>query len=199
MITTTSARPRRIDFMPAPPSTPPATDTVVNTAPADASHPERPSKTRLKQASHALQDLGEAAVALSDARLAGLGLDETLLDAILRYKKTRTFEGQRRQMQYIGKLMRLHDVEPIRAAVTEAQLGLARDSLALHQCERWRAELIADDAALTRWAGAHPDADLQHLRSLVRAARKDAAVVPERRSGRAYRELFQFIKEHADA
>jgi ribosome-associated protein len=184
--------------MPAPPSPPPATDVPAKVVAVDAPRAERPSKTRQKQASHALQDLGEAAVALPEARLEGLGLDEALLDAILRYKKTRTFEGQRRQMQYIGKLMRLHDVEPIRAAVTETQLGHARDSLALHQWERWRAELIADDTALTRWAGTHPDADLQHLRSLVRAARKDASLVPEKRSGRAYRELFQFIKEHAD-
>ena len=97
-------------------------------------------------------------------------------------------------MQYIGKLMRRNDVEPIRQAVTDMQLGRAKDSLALHETERWRAELIASDDALTRWAGEHADTDLQQLRSLVRSARKDAALVPEKRSGRAYRELFQFIK-----
>jgi ribosome-associated protein len=164
---------------------------------AAAPFDERPSKTRLKQASHDLQDLGEAAVALPDARLAGLAIDEVLLDAINQYKKTRTHEGKRRQMQYIGKLMRTHDVEPIRQAVTDLQLGRAKDSLALHQAERWRAELIADDDALTRWAAAHAQTDVQQLRSLIRAARKDAALVPEKRSGRAYRELFQFIKQHA--
>jgi ribosome-associated protein len=158
---------------------------------------ERPSKTRLKQASHDLQDLGEAAVALPDARLSDLPIDEVLLDAINQYKKTRTHEGKRRQMQYIGKLMRTHDVEPIRQAVTDLQLGRAKDSLALHQAERWRAELLADDEALTRWAAAHAQTDVQQLRSLIRAARKDAALVPEKRSGRAYRELFQFIKQHA--
>jgi len=157
---------------------------------------DKPSKTRQKQASHELQDLGEAAVALPDARLEGLAIDETLLDAIRQFKKTKTFEGQRRQMQYIGKLMRRHDVEPIRQAVTDTQLGRAKDSLALHQAERWRAELIADDDAATRWTAAHPKTDVQQLRSLVRAARKDAALVPEKRSGRAFRELFQFIKEH---
>lgn len=157
---------------------------------------DKPSKTRQKQASHELQDLGEAAVALPDARLAGLAISETLLDAIRQFKKTRTFEGRRRQMQYIGKLMRRHDVEPIRQAVTDMQLGRAKDSLALHQAERWRAELIADDAAATRWIAEHPQTDAQQLRSLVRAARKDAALAPEKRSGRAFRELFQFIKEH---
>ena len=165
-------------------------------SPAGTAFDERPSKTRLKQASHDLQALGEAAVALPDARLANLAVAETLLDAIQQYKKTRTHEGKRRQMQYIGKLMRIHDVEPIRQAVNDLQLGRAKDSLALHQAERWRAELLADDEALTRWAAAHPQTDVQQLRSLIRAARKDAALVPDKRSGRAYRELFQFIKEH---
>ena len=155
---------------------------------------DRPSKTRLKQDSHELQDLGEALVELPEYRLAGLALSEPLLDAVREYKRTRTHEGRRRQMQYIGKLMRRADTEPIRQAVTDLQLGRAKDSLALHQAEHWRAELIADDDALTRWAGEHPDADVQQLRSLVRSARKDAALVPEQRSGRAYRELFQFIR-----
>ena len=165
---------------------------------ADAAEPfhERPSKTRMKQASHELQDLGEAVVALPDERLAGLGISEVLLDAIKAYKKTRTHEGRRRQMQYIGKLMRQGDPEPIRQAVTDMQLGRAKDSLSLHQAERWRAELINDDEAATRWAAEHAQSDLQQLRSLIRAARKDAALVPEKRSGRAYRELFQFIKQH---
>jgi len=158
---------------------------------------DRPSKTRQKQASHALQDLGEAVVALPDARIDALQIAEQLLDAIRTYKKTRTHEGKRRQMQYIGKLMRIHDVEPIRQAVTDMQLGRAKDSLALHQSERWRAELIADDDTATRWITEHPQTDVQQLRSLIRAARKDAALVPEKRSGRAYRELFQFIKQHA--
>jgi ribosome-associated protein len=166
----------------------------------DASDPfhERPSKTRRKQASHDLQDLGEAVVALPDARIDGLAIAESLLDAIRQYKKTKTFEGQRRQMQYIGKLMRIHDVEPIRQAVTDMQLGRAQDSLALHQAERWRAELLADDSAATLWITGHPQADAQQLRSLVRAARKDAALVPEKRSGRAFRELFQFIKANSN-
>ncbi len=165
-------------------------------SPAAFPFDEKPSKTRLKQASHELQDLGEAVVALPDARLDGLAISETLLDAIRQYKKTKTHEGRRRQMQYIGKLMRNQDVAPIRQAVTDMQLGRAKDSLALHQAERWRAELLADDDAATRWISAHPETDVQQLRSLIRAARKDAALLPERRSGHAFRELFQFIKEY---
>ena len=179
--------------MPSLPDTP-EDDTLR--APPVYSFDEKPSKTRLKQASHELQELGEAVVALPDSRIDGLEIAEELLDAIRQFKKTRSFEGKRRQMQYIGKLMRKHEVEPIRQAVTDMQLGRAKDSLALHQAERWRAELLADDDATTRWITAHPETDVQQLRSLVRAARKDAALVPEKRSGRAFRELFQFIKEH---
>ena len=157
---------------------------------------DRPSKTRRKQASHELQELGEALVGFSDARLEPLDLGEPLLDAIRACRGIRSHEARRRQMQLLGKLMRGIDVEPVRAAIAESQIGPARDSLALHQAERWRAELIADDAATTRFANRHPDADLQQLRTLVRNARKDASGVPEQRSGRAYRELFRFIREH---
>jgi ribosome-associated protein len=157
------------------------------------------SKTQLKKASHDLQELGEALVALPDDRLNALPIAESLLDAVREYKRTRSHEGRRRQMQYIGKLMRRNDADPIREAVADMQMGSAKDTLALHEGERWRAELIADDAALTRWMAEHPQTDAQQLRSLVRNARKDAALVPEKRSGRAFRELFQFIKQHAGA
>jgi ribosome-associated protein len=179
----------------------PATDPASADDPQAAPpYVDAPSKTRLKQASHELQSLGEAAVALPDDRLRGLAISESLLDAIVAYKKTRTHEGRRRQMQYIGKLMRREDdAESIRQAVTDTQLGRAKDSLALHEAERWRAELLASDDALTRWAAQHAGTDTQQLRSLVRAARKDAALEPEKRSGRAYRELFQFIRQHTAA
>ena len=155
---------------------------------------DRPSKTQLKKDAHELQALGEALVALPDDRLKGLAVSEGLLDAVNQYKKTKSHEGRRRQMQYIGKLMRRNEVEPIREAVEAMQLGHAKDSLALHEAERWRAELIASDDALTRWTAENPGGDVQQLRSLIRAARKDAAAQPEQRNGRAYRELFQFIK-----
>lgn len=160
---------------------------------------QRPSKNRRKEDSHELQSLGAALVELSDARLAGLGLAEPLLDAIAAYKRIRTHEARRRQMQLIGKLMRSADVAPLRQAVNEMELGRAQDSLALHQAERWRAELIAEDGAATRFASEHPGLDTQRLRALVRNARKDASQAPEQRSGRAFRELFQFIREQEPA
>ncbi|HEX6364456.1 MAG TPA: ribosome biogenesis factor YjgA [Albitalea sp.] len=173
-------------------------DDVAPERPAegDDTSPDRPSKTQLKKASHELQDLGAALVEMPDDRLAALGMDESLRDAIREYRRTRSHEGRRRQMQYIGKLMRRADIEPLREAVAAMQLGRAKDALALHEAERWRAELIDSDDALTRWSAAHPSADLQQLRSLVRAARKDASLSPEQRSGRAYRDLFKFIRQH---
>jgi ribosome-associated protein len=156
--------------------------------------PERPSKTRLKQQAHDLQALGQDLAELPTSRLAGLAMPEGLRDAIAEYRRTRSFEGRRRQLQYIGKQMRFADEGPLREAVAAFKLGSARDTLVLHEAERWRDELVADDEALTRWAAVCPGSDLQRLRSLVRAARKDAAAAPEQRNGRGYRELFQFIK-----
>ena len=165
---------------------------------ADAGAPraERPSKTRRKIASHELQSLGEALLELGEDHLATLGLDEPLLDALRTARRMRSHEARRRQLQLIGKLMRSADVELARAAVAERQLGRARDSLALHESERWRAELIAHDDATTRFAREHAGCDLQQLRALIRNARKDAASAPEQRNGRAYRELFRFIRSH---
>jgi ribosome-associated protein len=159
----------------------------------------RPSKTRRKKDSHDLQDLGEALVAMPDGRLVDLPMDESLLDAIRQYRVTRTHEGRRRQMQYIGKLMRRNDPEPLREAVAAMQLGQAKDALALHDAERWRNELIASDGALDTWLADHPQADVQQLRSLIRAARKDASVAPEQRSGKAFRELFRFLRQNPTA
>lgn len=160
----------------------------------------RPSKSQLKRESHDLQALGQALTELPDSRLADAPMPEALREAILDFRRTRSHEGRRRQMQYVGKLMRTADIEPLREVVAAARLGTARDALRLHEAEQWRTALLAEDEALTRWAAEHPDSDLQHLRSLIRAAGAD--VKPDAGAGRSvrqtnsYRELFQFIKEH---
>jgi ribosome-associated protein len=174
----------------------PALDPVPGSADVEPAPFERPSKTRRKAASHDLQALGAALLELNDEHVAGLGLEDALVDAIREHRRIRSHEARRRQLQLIGKLMRAANVAPVREAVEAMQLGHARDSLALHRAEHWRAELIADDAATTRFASDHPGADLQQLRTLVRNARKDQSLAPEKRSGRAYRELFQYIREH---
>ncbi len=161
----------------------------------------RPSKSMLKRESHALQELGKQLLEMPDSRLDDIEMPERLREAIDAWKKTRSFEGKRRQEQYVGKVMRSVDPEPLREAVAAFQLGHARNALALHQAERWRAELVNEDDkdAVTRWAAAYPETDLQQLRALIRNARKDAAAAPEKRSGRAFRELFQFIKQVMEA
>jgi len=160
---------------------------------------DRPSKTELKRAAHDMQTLGDALAALSNERLAALPMDELLRDAIVELRRTRSHEGRRRQRQYVGKLMRQADIEPLAQAVAEAELGSARQTLALHQAEALRLSLVADDQVLTEFMAQHPGCDAQQLRSLIRAARKEAALPPQQRHGRAWRELFQFIKPYVQA
>ena len=165
------------------------------------------SKSVAKEESTELQKLGEQLLILSAAQIAKLDLPEKLVDAVAEVKRISNFEGRRRQMQYIGKLMRKVEPEPIRAAVDAARNGNAADTLALHRAELWRDDLIANDDALPRWIAEHPaDAgtdtnaanyDLQQLRSLIRQARKDlVAGKPGEapRQGRAYREIFQLTR-----
>jgi ribosome-associated protein len=130
--------------------------------------------------------------------MARLDLPDKLRDAIADAKKITNFEGKRRQMQFIGKLMRPLDPEPIREAINEQLNGSADLTLALHLAEQWRDKLIADDTALGIWLGEHPDTDSQQLRALIRQARKDAK--PEKpgeaaRHGKSYREIFQLVRQ----
>ncbi len=157
-----------------------------------------PSKTQLKAEADEKQALGEALLTLRADLMAKLELPEKLLDAISEAKKITNFEGRRRQMQFIGKLMRPLDTEPIRAAIDEQANGSAQLTLALHLAEQWRDKLIASDDALSDWLTEHPDTDSQQLRALIRQARKDAK--PEKpgeapRHGKSYREIFQLVRE----
>ena len=153
-----------------------------------------PSRNELKKQMQDLQELGEAVASLPVDRLDKLKLDERLRDAIDELRRTRSFEGKRRQVQYIGKLMKHENPEPLREAVASYRVGSASDTLALHQAEYWRDQLLAADDALANWVKEYPATDVQQLRSLVRAARKEKLEPGERR-GRAYRDLFKLVKE----
>ena len=161
----------------------------------DAAAP-RPSKTQLKQQMHELQRLGQALAILPEPRLQSLELPDRLRDAIAEFKRTHSHEGRRRQMQFIGKLMRGVDAEPLRAAVAADRLGPATEALQLHEVERWRLELVNDDAAIDRWSLAHPQSDPTRLHTLVKAARIEATLPADRRHGRAWRDLFRYLKQH---
>lgn len=156
-----------------------------------------PSKTALKAEDHARQELGVALSELPANRLATLEMPDDLRQAIRDYRAISAHGAKKRQRKFLGRLLRNMDIEAFEKEVENFAAGNKAEARALHQVERWREELIADDEALTRWMAEHPDSDAQHLRSLVRAARKhDAATTPTERHGRAYRELFKFIREH---
>lgn len=151
-----------------------------------------PSKTRIKQQMHDLQDLGEQLIGLGNDKLAELDLPEILLDAIREMKRITKFGAQKRQRQYIGKLMREVEPAPIIARL-EAWKGNSRQHTAwLHQIERWRDRLLENDDALTELLSAHPDADAQHLRMLIRNAHKEKEL---NKPPRSYREIFQALRE----
>lgn len=161
---------------------------------------ERPSKSQLKRDVNALQELGVELLGLPDSRIAALGLPDALVEALREARRLQDARGaKRRQQQLIGKLMRKVDPEPIREAVAQFKLGRAQDSLLLHQAEQWRERLVGEDSALQAFIDHFPGVDVQHLRSLLRAARKDRAQAPEQRNGRAWRELFQFVKAQMKA
>lgn len=163
------------------------------------------SRTDLKRESTELQKLGEALLTLRIDLLERLELTDKFKDAIADAKRITNFEGKRRQMQYIGKLMRLLEpqvVETVRAAMDEQANGSNADKLLLHQAETWRDRLIDDEDAAAQWINLNPSTDVQQLRALIRQARKDAK--PEKpgaavRHGRAYREIFLLVREQLTA
>lgn len=151
------------------------------------------SKTRRKHQMAELQSLGEDLVALSADQMKKIHLPENLCDAVSAARRmTRPDEAKRRQMQYIGRLMRDTEVEPIRAALALLRGESASETAKLHRLERWRTELLADEKVLHEIATRFPAADLQHLRSLRRAALKEAE---QNKAARSSRAIFQFLKD----
>ena len=168
------------------------------------------SKTDLKQKSNELQKLGEDLLGLRTdlmQQLLTLGhLPDLLHEAVLSAKKITDFEGKRRQMQYVGKLMRKLDStqgEAIRDALNVQHNGSAEETQLLHLAEAWRERLLKDDSAMEEWQNTYPGSDSQQLRALLRQARKDG--LPDKaavsqgllpRQGRAYRDIFQILRQH---
>jgi ribosome-associated protein len=154
---------------------PPAAEPVIGPAADEAA--ARPSKTRLKQQMHALQALGERLVALSDARLAEVPIDEALRDAVVTARGTRSHEGRRRQMQYVGRLMRTADAAAIAASLAGDDADHQRQVGMHHAAEHWRDGLVDGNMRLEGWllrfppaSGADPGATAE-LQRLVDEAR----------------------------
>lgn len=156
---------------------------------------DRPSKSQLKREMTALQKLGEDLVAEARDRIKRVPMPEDVRDAILECQLIKDHEGRRRQMQFVGKKMRSLDEEEVAIIqkTIDSWKGLSKsDTAAMHALERRREKLLADDGALTQLLADNPELDVQHLRTLIRNARKEQA---ENRPPKAYREIFQILKQ----
>jgi ribosome-associated protein len=156
---------------------------------------DRPSKSQLKREMTALQKLGEELVAEPKERVMRVPMPEDVRDAILECQSIKDHEGRRRQLQYVGKKMRSLDEDEIAAIqkTLDSWKGASKaETAVMHALERRREKLLADDAALTELRADHPQVDVQHLRTLIRNARKEQA---ENKPPKAYREIFQILKQ----
>jgi len=152
---------------------------------------DKPSKTQRKKAQHELQALGEALVELREDRLATLDLPERLRDAVMEARRITAHEARRRQLQYIGKIMRTVDAGPIRVAL-EGWRDQAHHYTAAHKrIEALRDDLVANPEGADALLAGYPGADVHHLGTLARnAVRERASSQPPR----AYRELYQALR-----
>ena len=150
-----------------------------------------PSKTKRKKDMHALQEIGEQLVELDTKKLAEFDLPEILADAI-RFARTIDKHGaRRRQLQYIGKLMRQVDVLPFQEKLAVWNQTSLQHTARLHNLERWRERLLSDEAALTEFAQKYPNVDLQQLRMLIRNTHKERAA---NKPPKSYRLIFQALQ-----
>ena len=151
-----------------------------------------PSKTKVKKQMHDLRDLGKQLTELPKDKWRALDLPENLLEALAEYKRITKFGAQKRQLQYIGKLMREVETAPILAKL-DAWNGTSREHTAwLHQVEQWRDRLLEDGDALTELLANYPLADAQRLRALIRNALKEKEL---EKPPKSYREIFQLLRE----
>jgi ribosome-associated protein len=158
---------------------------------------DRPSKSELKRQSNELQKLGEQLIDAPRDRVKRVQMPEEVRDAILMCQTITNHEGRRRQLQYVGKMMRTLDEEEVAVIqrTIESWKGASKaETAALHALERRRDKLLSDDKALTQLLEEHPQLDVQQLRTLIRNARKEQA---ENKPPKAYREIFQILKDLA--
>lgn len=151
---------------------------------------DRPSRSQRKRDMLELQGLGERLVDLPKEVVEGLPLPDALRDAVVAARSITARGGRKRQLQFIGRLMREVDAGPIRTALAELDGRGAVDKAAFRAAERWRARLIEDDGALTEFVDRYPDTDRQHLRRLVRDTRAETEAG---RPPRHRRELFRYL------
>ncbi|MCP5245740.1 MAG: DUF615 domain-containing protein [Burkholderiales bacterium] len=152
----------------------------------------KPSKTQRKKTMHDLQKMGEQLVELNDKALEELELPEMLIDAIRETRLITKYGARKRQMQFIGKLMRQIDSVPIQEKLETWQQRSLNQNVLLHQTERWRERILADTDALTEFARTYPIADIQHIRVLARNTLKERNAD---KPSKSYRMLFQALQK----
>lgn len=151
------------------------------------------SKSQLKRESHALQALGEELVELPAAKLETIPLPEELAEAVALARRIKARGGRKRQLQYIGKLMRKLDEAPIRQAMEQLNSESARETAQLHKLERWRERLLDEgDSALAELLEKYSTADRQHLRQLMRNAQREKK---QNKPPKSARELFRYLRD----
>ena len=166
-----------------------------------------PSKTRVKDEMHDLQDLGLSLLELPADRLTRIAMDETLRQAFDELARIESHGARKRQAQYIGKLLRNVDTAPFEAALLPFRKGQLQASKGFPDLSRWRDRLLAEDGALTEWCARYPTTDTRALRTLIRNARKEESEAAAEAAhtgtapakGRHYRALFQQLRATADA
>ena len=160
---------------------------------------EEQSKTSRKKEMHALQDMGEKLVALSAQRLSELDLPENLLDAIREARRLTQFGAIRRQMQYIGKLMREIDADEIREKLSLWDAQSKENAAEFHLLERWRTRLLEEEQSLDEFARTYPNADITHIRNLIRSINRDRqADKPPKQFRAFFRELRDIVRSGMD-
>lgn len=152
----------------------------------------RPSKTKQKEAMHELRDLGAELVELSVGQLKRINVPETIFDAVRECQKITAHGARRRQVAYLGKLMRGVDDEPIRAGLAMLRGESSAETARLHRLERFRVRLLEDEAVLAEIAALWPAVDLQHLRTLRRNALKEKE---NNKPPKNFRAIFQVLQE----
>ena len=157
------------------------------------SEEQTPSKSQLKRDAHALQQLGVALLEIPEQDWVTLNLPEALVSALRETKRTPSHGARKRQLQFIGKLMRNIDPEPVQRYFEQLRLSTRQQAQWQHACEDWRDRMIMQgDSAIDAYLNDHPGADRQQLRQLVRQAKKEQADNKPPKSSRA---LFRYIRD----
>lgn len=150
------------------------------------------SKSQRKRDMDALQDLGKKLTEYTPARLKKVPMSDNLREALVEMARLTANGARARQLQYIGRLMRSEDVEPIRSALEMIEGKSHAEIARMHRLEKLRERFLEDESMLTEIGNEFPELDLARLRQLRRNALKERS---ENKPPKAFREIFQILRE----